>query len=114
MNNVGVFVFGPFVLAPVDRVLLRSNVLVPLYPPVFDILLELVSAAGEVVTKRHLMDKVWPHTFVEESNLVQDVAQLRRALEGNPTARGSERYIVTVPRKGYRFVGKVTLISRTA
>ena|SRR5215471_13193482 len=114
MNNVGVFVFGPFVLDPVKRVLLRSNVLVPLHPPVFEILLELASSAGEVVTKRRLMDRVWPHTFVEESNLVQDIAQLRRALEGIPTARGNERYIVTVPRKGYRFVGEVALLSTTA
>jgi DNA-binding winged helix-turn-helix (wHTH) protein len=46
------------------------------------------------------MAKVWPDTFVEESNLAQNVYTLRKALGQTPDGEG---YIVTVPRRGYRF-----------
>jgi len=107
MEEMCFYRFGPFVLCPVSRVLRRDGVPVPLFPQDVGVLLELVSAAGMVVTKAELMDRVWPHTFVQESSIAQAVALLRRALEGGPTTRGPDRYIVTVPRKGYRFVAQV-------
>jgi TolB-like protein len=47
---------------------------------------------------------LWPNTFVEEGNLTQTISTLRKALEIDPS---SERFIETVPRKGYRFVEPV-------
>jgi DNA-binding winged helix-turn-helix (wHTH) protein len=59
-----------------------------------------------LVSKGDLMARVWPHTFVEESNLKVQVAALRRALGDT---RGSNRYLATIPGRGYRFVAPVTL-----
>jgi predicted ATPase len=64
----------------------------------------LVERAGELVSKDELMARVWPNTFVEESNLKVQVAGLRRALGDR---RGSHRYLATISGRGYRFVAPV-------
>src|SRR5262249_5840814 len=49
------------------------------------------------------MRQVWPDSFVEEANLTQNISVLRKVL-----AEGSkQRFIETVPRRGYRFVARV-------
>ena len=48
---------------------------------------------------------MWPDTFVEENNLAQNISALRRVL-GEGAA--GERFIETVPKRGYRFVAPVT------
>jgi TolB-like protein/cytochrome c-type biogenesis protein CcmH/NrfG len=73
-----------------------------LTPKVFDTLANLVDHAGEVVSKEDLLHAVWPDTFVEETNLAQNVSVLRKAL-------GDTSYIETVPKRGYRFVLPVLL-----
>jgi DNA-binding winged helix-turn-helix (wHTH) protein/tetratricopeptide (TPR) repeat protein len=99
--------FGPFRLDPCKRLLLRDNEPVPLRLKAFETLLVLVRNSREVVLKDDLMKAVWPDSFVEESNLTQNVFSLRKILgetpEGNP-------YIVTIPGRGYRFVEAVHLI----
>ena len=50
------------------------------------------------------MQALWPDTVVEESNLTQTVSTLRRALGEQ---RGENRFIVTDPGRGYRFVAEV-------
>ena len=97
--------FGDFRIDVSERTLLgRSGVVVQLTPKAFDTLLLLVENGGHVLGKRELMEKVWPESFVEENNLAQNISVLRKALgEG---ARGV-KYIETVPKRGYRFVGGV-------
>jgi eukaryotic-like serine/threonine-protein kinase len=73
---------------------------VALFPKSFDVLLYLVQNAGRVVSKEELLKAVWADTFVEESNLSQSISLLRKALEERP---GENRYIITVPGKGYQF-----------
>ena len=51
------------------------------------------------------MAAVWPDSFVEESNLTQQISMIRRALG---ESAGEDRYIVTVSGKGYRFAAQVT------
>ena len=97
--------FGRFRLKTAERVLLREGEPVPLTPKVFDILITLVEKGGEVVGKDDLMKRVWPSTFVEEGNLTQNVSLLRKALG---ESAGGVQFIETVPRRGYRFVGKVS------
>ena len=76
-----------------------------LTPKVFDTLLVLLENSSHVLTKKELMEKVWPDSFVEENNLAQNISILRKALgEG----KEGEQYIQTVPKRGYRFVGDVT------
>jgi TolB-like protein/DNA-binding winged helix-turn-helix (wHTH) protein/Tfp pilus assembly protein PilF len=90
------FEFGPFRLDRQSRVLLRNGTIVPLTPKVFDTLAALVERPGEVITKEDLLRAVWPDSFVEESNLAQNVSVLRKAL-------GDAAYIETAPKRGYRF-----------
>lgn len=98
--------FGEFTLDAVERRLFKGSQAVPLQPKVFDVMLALVRHAGRLVTKRELLELVWPESFVEEGILSVSVAGLRKAL-GN--GEGSRRFIETVSGSGYRFVAAVTL-----
>jgi DNA-binding winged helix-turn-helix (wHTH) protein len=89
--------FGPFRLDTANAQLLRDGEAVPL--KTFDVLRVLVSRAGQLVEKDALMREVWPDTFVEEANVSRHVWALRKALG---TSGSDERYIETVPRRGYR------------
>lgn len=73
----------------------------------FDVLLALVERAGETVDKDDLLRIVWPDAVVEESNLTQQVFTIRRLLGPLPDHAA---YIVTVPRRGYRFVAPVSRV----
>lgn len=96
------FEFDNFLLDAQQRMLLRDGEPVDLTPKVFDVLFELVQSGGRVVEKKELMDKIWPDSFVEEANLTQHVSILRKKL-----GQGAEqRYILTVPGRGYRFVAQ--------
>jgi predicted ATPase len=98
--------FGPFRLFPARRLLLEGEKPVRLGSRAFDILVALVERAGELVSKDELMARVWPNTFVEESNLKVQVAGLRRAL--GDRRGGGDQYLATIPGRGYRFVAPVT------
>jgi DNA-binding winged helix-turn-helix (wHTH) protein/tetratricopeptide (TPR) repeat protein len=97
--------FGPFHLDPVNRLLLCNGTRVAIKPKTFEMLLILVEGRGDVLTKAQLMETLWPDTFVEEANLTQHVATLRRALGEN----AKSRYIETVPKVGYRFIAPVEI-----
>jgi eukaryotic-like serine/threonine-protein kinase len=96
--------FGPFRLDVDERLLMRDGRMTPLPPKVFDTLLVLVENSGRVVSKDELMQSLWPDTFVEESNLTQNISQLRRALSDGAA---DAQYIETIPKRGYRFVAGV-------
>ena len=96
--------FGPFCLDARERVLLRDGRVVPLTGKALTTLLILVRNNGHLVKKSALMDQLWPEEFVEEGNLTQQIFILRRAM-GAPDE--NSRYIETIPRRGYRFVGKL-------
>jgi predicted ATPase/DNA-binding winged helix-turn-helix (wHTH) protein len=98
--------FGPYRLHAAQRLLLEGDNPVRLGGRAFDILAALVERAGEVVAKEALIARVWPQTFVEEANLKIQVSALRRALGDG---QGGNRYIVTVPGRGYNFVAPVRL-----
>jgi len=96
--------FGSFRLDPSEHTLLRDGRPVALRPKVFDILLVLVERHGHLVDKDELMRTVWAEQFVEEGNLNKNVSLLRQALgEGE----NGDRYVETVPKRGYRFVADV-------
>jgi predicted ATPase/DNA-binding winged helix-turn-helix (wHTH) protein len=98
------FTFGPFVLVPERQLLLQGEIPLRIGGRALDILTCLVERAGEAVSKRELILRVWPNTIVEESNLKVNMAGLRRALGEGP---GGGRYIATVVGRGYRFVAAV-------
>ncbi|HEV2486531.1 MAG TPA: winged helix-turn-helix domain-containing protein [Terracidiphilus sp.] len=108
--NTRLYEFGAFRLDSAERVFARSNgERIPLAPKAFDTLLILVQHGGRVVKKDELLRTLWPDTFVEENNLNQHISALRRALGKDPG-----EYIETVPKLGYRFVGKVREIEETS
>lgn len=94
--------FGRFHLDLARRTLTRDGVPVQLGSRALDILCALALAEGEVVSKDELMARVWPGLVVEENNIQVHVSALRKALDDG---QGSQPYLVTVPGRGYRFVG---------
>src|SRR6476660_4076570 len=97
--------FDAFRVDPVERLLFKEDREVPLTPKVFDTLLVLLENSSHVLTKKELMQQVWPDSFVEENNLAQNISVLRKALG---KSKAGEDYIQTVPKRGYRFVADVT------
>lgn len=96
--------FGPFRLHPAKRLLRRGETPVALTAKVFDLLLLLVENSDTLLEREELMNALWPHASVEESNLTQSIFVLRKTLG---ETRQGERFIVTVPGRGYRFVATV-------
>jgi len=72
--------FGPFHLDPSERRLTREGQVMPLTPKVFDTLLLFVENSNLLLTKDEMIGRLWPDSFVEESNLAQNVSMLRRFL----------------------------------
>ncbi len=101
--------FGPFRLDPADYLLRRGDEVVQLPPKVFETLLILVESGGRVVSKEALMERLWPDSFVEENSLTQNIFLLRKALSDQSS---KDRYVETVPKRGYRFVADITTIRR--
>src|SRR5262245_17450303 len=92
--------FGPFRLDETERLLLRAGEPVGLTPKVFDTLFALLERSGRLAEKAELMARLWPDTFVDEGALTRNISDLRKAL-------GEEKYIETIPKRGYRFVAPV-------
>jgi predicted ATPase/DNA-binding winged helix-turn-helix (wHTH) protein len=97
--------FGPFNLVASERLLTRNGVPVDLGGRALDILIALISAPNEVVSKKDLMSRVWPDVTVEEGSLRFHMTSLRKAL-GDGT--DGARYITTLAGRGYCFVAPVS------
>ena len=108
MSPEPAFAFGPFELRPAQRRLLRAGEPVALSVRQADLLLTLVTRAGQVVTKDELIAAAWPDVAVTENSVEQAVSSLRRVLDHDAPAR----YIETQPRRGYRFAAPVNRITR--
>ncbi len=108
-NNLNgqVYEFGQFRLEVAERRLWRAGAAVHLTPKVFDVLVALVESNGRLLEKDELIARLWPDSYVEESNLSRNVSMLRQALELD----AGEELIKTVPKRGYRFVAPVSVIA---
>jgi len=76
-----------------------------LQPKVLGVLVELASNAGTAVTREHLNRAIWPDVLVSDAALRYSIRQVRRAL-GDSMA--TPVWVETVPRRGWRFLGRVT------
>jgi DNA-binding winged helix-turn-helix (wHTH) protein/TolB-like protein/Flp pilus assembly protein TadD len=101
--------FGPFVLNRTRRRLLRKGVVVALTPKAFDILALLAESGGQVVLKETILETVWPDTVVDEGSLTFQVFTLRKALSDG--GADTDRYIVTIPGRGYQLAAPVAQAS---
>jgi DNA-binding winged helix-turn-helix (wHTH) protein len=101
-----ILTFGDFRFVPGDG-LWRAGIPVPLPPRALGVLAALLATPGVVVSKRELMDTVWPATFVTESSLLEAIGLLRETFGDNPRR---PEYIQTIHRRGYRFIRRVEVV----
>ena len=83
----------------------KAGVAVTLTPRAFDVLRVLLRQPGRVVDKGELFAQVWGETHVTDNALTKIIKELRHSLHDDAHA---PRYIETVPKRGYRFIGEVT------
>jgi len=95
--------FDPYLLDEDERRLLRGSEEIRLRGKLFDTLRVLLENAGQLVRKDQLMQAVWPDSIVEENNVDHCISHLRKLLHPG-------KYIETVPRHGYRFVGEAKVV----
>ena len=100
-----IYDIGPFRLDSEAGVLTKAGTPTALGSRAVAVLATLVQRPNQYVSKARIMDAAWPGVVVEESNLAVQISALRRVLSQAP---GGERWIETLSRRGYRFVGPVT------
>ena len=96
--------FGPFRLDMQRYLLIRDGEPIQLSPKALKTLLVLIQNRERVLKKDELLKSIWPDAHVEESNLAQNIFVIRKVLAGG----SDDRYILTIPGTGYRFVAQVT------
>jgi Tol biopolymer transport system component/DNA-binding winged helix-turn-helix (wHTH) protein len=98
--------FGVFEIDPSARELRKHGVRVKLQDQPFAVLLMLLEKPGQLVTKEELQQRLWPaDTFVEfDKGIYNAIKRLRETLGDQAE---TPRYIETIPKRGYRFVGNV-------
>jgi len=99
--------FHPFRLDTINQCLWRrqdsgddERVMLP--PKAYGVLRYLVESAGRLVTQDELLDAVWPETHIQPEGLKSQILHVRRVLGDDPR---QPRFIETLPRRGYRFIG---------
>jgi DNA-binding winged helix-turn-helix (wHTH) protein/predicted ATPase len=98
------YALGPFRLDAEAEILFRNGEPLPVGKRAVALLRVLVEQAGAPVSKDALLEAAWTGLIVEESNLPVQIAAIRKVLGQE---RGGDRWIETLPRRGYRFVGPV-------
>jgi predicted ATPase len=83
---------------------------IQLPPKAYAVLSLLVANAGRLVTLDELLDAVWPGTHIQPEGLKNQILHLRRVLGEDPRR---PRFIETLPRRGYRFIGADAKHGRT-
>src|SRR5215831_18533455 len=101
---MAIHTLGSFRLHTQHNLLLREGAPVPLGRRAIALLRTLVEQPGRLVSKDALIEAAWSGRAVEESNLPVQIAALRRVLDEAP---GGDRWIETMPGRGYRFIGPV-------
>ncbi len=109
-NEQPFYQFKSFQLDVAERQLLNNGVAVPLAPKAFDVLVALVERNGHLVEKDELLRLVWSDSFVEEANVSRIVHTLRKVLGED---ENGNKFIETLPKKGYRFVAEVKKVSQS-
>ena len=108
-----IYRFGPFELSTDTAELRKSGVRLKLQDQPFRVLCTLLEQPGELVSREQLQQQLWPEgTFVDfEHGLNTAIKKIRDALSDDAE---TPRYVETVPRKGYRFIGTVSRDERLA
>jgi DNA-binding winged helix-turn-helix (wHTH) protein/tetratricopeptide (TPR) repeat protein len=104
------FRFGPFELDAATGELCRNGIRLPIQGQPLQILELLLRAPGQMVSREQLRQALWPEgTYVDfNDSLNAGIRRLRLALEDDAD---QPRFIETLPRRGYRFLGTVDVIA---
>src|SRR5262249_38374944 len=100
------YILGPFRLDAEAKILFRGAEPVALGQRAVALVRVLVERPWIPVSKDSLIQAAWPGLIVEESNLAVQIAAVRRVFSVEP---GGERWIETLARRGYRFVGPASI-----
>ncbi len=103
--SAGDFRLADWLVQPRLNRLRRGETSIQVEPKVMDVLVFLAGSAGDVVSKRDIMDAVWPELYITESVISRAIAGLRRALGDD--AR-QPRFIETILKRGYRLIAEVS------
>jgi predicted ATPase/DNA-binding winged helix-turn-helix (wHTH) protein len=94
---------------PSNQLLVIEGERAQISPKAFAVLTYLYEHYQQLVTKEALLNAVWPKVFVTDAVLKVAVGELRKVLDDHPK---QPTYIETVHRRGYRFIGELTLASQ--
>jgi DNA-binding winged helix-turn-helix (wHTH) protein/Tol biopolymer transport system component len=104
------FSFSDFIVDPQANLLIKKTSEKRLEPKVISLLILLASNDNKVISKQQIRDSLWPNVIVGDETIARTIFALRQALTDdakNPT------YIETIPKKGYRFLVKASLVSQS-
>jgi TolB-like protein len=105
----GDFRVGAWLARPSLNTISKNGTDVRVEPKVMEVLVCLASCPGESISKETILKTVWPDTFVSDDALIRAISELRKAF-GDDASK--PRVIETIPKKGYRLLLPVTLLSR--
>ncbi|GGF37480.1 transcriptional regulator [Aliidongia dinghuensis] len=108
-GSFSTFAFGPFRLFAAERRLEKDGKPVRLGGRALDLLIVLVEHAGEIVSNRAILERVWHGVTVDENSLRFHVKNLRRALADD---QRDAPYVTNVSGRGYCFAARVERLDR--
>ena len=98
--------FGMFELDNDAGELRREGTRIRLQEQPLQILQILPEQPGKIITREELRQKIWPsYTFVDFDHGINNA--IKRLREALGDIAETPRYIETLPRRGYRFIGKI-------
>ena len=106
MDTLAEIRFDDWTLRRQPRELFKNGVRVRLQDLPLQILDELLASAGEVVTREQLIARLWPRRVVDYDGALNAGVRRLRAVLGDEAE--TPRYIETIPRHGYRFIGNIS------
>ena len=106
MEQSTTYLFGPFHLDTCTQLLCTEESCVNLSPKVYRLLLYFLLNSGRLISHEELFDTVWDGRIVDDSALRLAVNSLRKVLHDESK---SPLYILTVCKRGYRFVAEVSV-----
>src|SRR4029077_6605028 len=105
IQNVQVIRFATFEVDLTAGEVRKGGVKLKLSGQPFQVLAILLEQHGKVVTREQLQRRLWPDTFVDvDHNLNTAINKIR---EGLGDEAENPRFVETLPRRGYRFIGEV-------
>jgi serine/threonine-protein kinase len=103
------FRMGEWTVEPSLNRITRGQEVAQIRPLLMDLLVFLADSGGRVIPKDELIEHVWEARFVSDSALARSLTELRQSLGDSPE---DPRYIQTIPKRGYRMVASVALVTR--